>query len=177
MIIKRGTHSPFRMPKLLLGNRTLRVRVRFTDTCVYGIDSDQSDINKLFGVGYFTWKFIYLKKVKIFGLNLSLPSLRPMHHVNSVRFGWRWSPQYQKIEVMPYCYQNGFRFMGWPRVLDLNRDYELKIDPSERQHTMYWAGVSEGIRVKPSFWGYYLGTYFGGNRTAPHDIVIIIEHV
>ena len=106
MLIKKGTHSPFRIPKLLVDCNILSYKVRFTDSCKYTLPpEDQLDVNNLFGIGYF-----------------------PYHHKNSVRFGWRYNPeQPDKMEIMGYWYDNGERMMVSMGFVDFNREYTYEM--------------------------------------------------
>ena len=163
MLIKKGTHSPFRIPKLLVDCNILSYKVRFTDSCKYTLPpEDQLDVNKLFGIGYF-----------------------PYHHKNSVRFGWRYNPeQPDKMEIMGYWYDNGERMMVSMGFVDFNREYtyemwmvrgggntlhHLKVDM--RYKNLHLEVLLEG----ECDMGYLLRPYFGGNRKAPHDMVIVMN--
>jgi hypothetical protein len=133
--------------------------VCFLEGSEYDIDTDQSDINKLFGVGFF-----------------------PHHHVNSARFGWRYNPDKVAIELLAYFYDNGVRkseYVGECMIGEIVR-CELTIHKS-----YYIFGVRHRYgrykysfqHISPSFKriGYKLGLYFGGNRTAPHTIKIMMK--
>jgi hypothetical protein len=159
MIIKKGTHAPLRLPKLLVGHSMVGYRVKFTDSCAYDIGPDQADINKLFGIGYF-----------------------PHHHKNSVRFGWRYSNG--EIEILSYWYLNGERNSDLICSVPLNKPMVYKIHILRDWHTLT---VSEGLSdfhshsfnvpVPGKNFGYLLSTYFGGNLTAPHNIEINLERL
>lgn len=159
MQIKKGTHAPFRLPRILIGSSMIGYRVTFTESCRYDIDSDQSDVNKLFGIGYF-----------------------PHHHKNSVRFGWRYS--HGAIELMAYWYQNGHRYFDSIRDLEIGKPYILKLHILRDWHTLT---VSETLDMKNTTslnlpvegknLGYLLSCYFGGNRTAPHTMEIKMERL
>lgn len=122
-------------------------------SCQYQLDEpDQLDWNKLFGIGFF-----------------------PGHHVASYRFAWRWLEAMGKIELAAYWYQNGKRHWFPITTVKLMEPIELKIQ--------YQAGNIEfktstgNSFVTSGKWpwiGYKLGLYFGGNKTAPHDIKIQI---
>jgi hypothetical protein len=150
MIIKAGTHAPMRWPKLIYGMSPLRYEITFTPSCAYYIGADQSDINKLFGIGY--W---------------------PHHRHNSVRFGWRYSSS-NYIDIFAYFYKDGERFWQMIGRVGMNIPYTFIMMPSGHNHTMQilGRGIHAVVPVKPSKFAYLLGSYFGGNRVAPHDIEI-----
>ena len=184
MVIKKATHSPFRMIKLLRSNKVLKARVAFTDSCRYDIGSDQSDINKLFGFSFLTWKIFKKKKISIFGKTMNIPWVRPMHHYNSFRFGWTYSPTKDVIEIYTYWYTNGVR--NFKYITSVNIDdvvnYELII---ENEHIIFKMEsidmesidiVMNSHTIRSEFkFGYLLQPFFGGNQTAPHDVEIVFD--
>jgi len=178
MVIKQGTHSPFRLFKPLIGVDTLKRKVTFTPTCRYELpEEDMYDINKLFGIGYFSWKFLYTKEVKVFGAKIKIPWLRPFHHVNSVRFGWRNIPSSGYIEIVAYWYENGKRKGQYITVVEIGVEYLFIINILSDSHllTVYKddSFVNDWIIPLPGKnAGYLLQPYFGGNNKAPHDIWI-----
>lgn len=150
-IIKKGTHAPFRIPKLILNPFVLEYKITFTESCIYNIGLDQSDINKLFGIGYF-----------------------PFHHINSLRIGWNYNVNQSNISILAYWYKN--RVRNWKYLASVNigdnNTYELM--PYKRGHlVLINNSYSLEIDVEPQELGYLLRPYFGGNQTAPHDIEII----
>ena len=155
MIIKKGTHSPVWMPCLLLDCRALRYEVEFGASCRYDIGDDQSDINKLFGIGHF-----------------------PHHHKNSVRYGWRWVVEMNQIEILAYWYKNGSRndkHIGWASI---GEKIVYQIDGTGPSWTFIFNSITRiDIGLNPCRIGYLLHPYFGGNKTAPHDMTIKIKRV
>lgn len=159
MVIKKNTHAPLRLPKLLLFEEYLTARVEFTDSCRYDIGEEQLDVNKLFGIGYF-----------------------PGHHNNSVRFGWRYDKEQDAIEILSYFYNNkkrDFCSMGWVQI-GFPAYYTIFIRENEHiltiATTIRFDEIAEvSVPVKAKKVGYLLRPYFGGNKKAPHDIEIKIE--
>lgn len=166
MIIKAGTHSSIRMPKLL-GPEEIKYNIKFTESCRYFIREDQSDINKLFGIGYF-----------------------PHHKYHSDRFGWRYDISSGQIEVLAYVRLNGKKnwkslglyYIGTTYVFSLNRPNPHKkwycnetFFATHLPNFNDFRSISTTSYPKP--YGYLLGPYFGGNQKAPHDIEIIMERV
>lgn len=184
MVIREGTHSPLRLPKILEDPRQIDCKVRFTHSCKYDIGpKDQMDVNKLFGIGYFSSRFFYLKDFKFFGTKVTLPWFRPMHHVNSVRFGWRYNPsQPEKIEILAYWYDNTERRDKSMGFVDIGKQYTFTMTIRDGVHMLcvdYHYPATRlyfEILLNNHDVGYLLGPYFGGNRRAPHDMVIVMSN-
>ncbi len=142
------------------GDYSITRYFKFTETAIYRFyDEDQHDVNKLFG---FSFGF---------------------HHVNSVRFGWRPTEDLTKIEIVGYEYVNKLRIPTIPICdVELNTwyKYELKFKGGVFNEIEYYVtdgtkqhGTVHPIVLRNRFnWGYRLYLYFGGNKTAPHDIII-----
>jgi len=149
MIIKKNTHAPLRLPKLLINPKVLEYNVTFTDSCRYDIGEDQTDINKLFGIGYF-----------------------PFHHWNSVRIGWAYNPTTDKIDISAYWYEKGQR--KWQETVrkNIGEEINFKIEIGKHNHYISINNSYATIPLPGQRLGYLLRPYFGGNRKAPHDIEI-----
>ena len=167
MIIRKGTHSPFRMPRLLVEPKMLAYNVRFTESCKYTLPAeDQLDVNKLFGIGYF-----------------------PHHHRNSVRFGWRYNPsEPNKMEILSYWYDSGVRMMNSMGFVDIRKEYLYEMWMVRGGgNTLHHLKVSGGGKSSAHYlhtevmiggerdMGYLLHLYFGGNRKAPHDMMVTMN--
>jgi hypothetical protein len=150
--IPSGKHKRFSVPKLTTSKRHRRV-VTFTPSCRYDIKEDQLDWNKLFGVGFF-----------------------PHHHKTSYRFGWRYNLDKGKIEISVYYYIKGEKFSEKVFEVRVNHPYIFEIERSEDE-IVWRINTLEVWRVKGPWQkiGYQLNEYFGGNRTAPHDIYMQIK--
>lgn len=157
MRIKKGTHAPFRLPELVNDARLAAV-VNFKRNCVYDIGiSDQADINKLFGIGYF-----------------------PSHHNNSVRFGWRYVKEMDAIEILAYWYAKKKRQHASLCFVKLESCYLYILNIVNNGHilSVYDGSVQIGHYVISDVkggMGYLLRPYFGGNQKAPHDMDIEID--
>jgi hypothetical protein len=160
MVIKKNTHAPFRFPRLFsLSKSKLECTVNFNSNCKYDIGEDQDDVNKLFGIGYF-----------------------PFHRWNSIRFGWRYSKENDKIEILAYWYLNKVRNFKHICYVDLNREYDYSINLSKEEGKVYFSvsdlhsqsAFFEAVNINFQYrnFGYILKPYFGGNRKAPHDMNI-----
>jgi hypothetical protein len=162
LTIKQGKHRAFRLPKLWIGTKEIRRSVVFLPSCKYDLkDADQADTNKLFGIGYL-WS----------------------HHKDSARFGWRYDNAQNRIVVSAYCYVNGKRIIKDITTCRLNTRYlfTLEIYPDcyefvvkPELEDMYLPICERIDKDQSKMIGYGLGFYFGGNRTAPHDITIEIK--
>lgn len=151
--IKEGRHSAFPPTLgLFIDKQSITKTVSFDDSCRYTLaDGDQEDVNKLFGIGYF-WS----------------------HHTDSARFGWRYNPSKDKIELLAYCYVNGERVINPITDLDFNKDYNLTLNINPNIYTFYLDNaLKTGVyKTHNKRFGFPLGPYFGGNKPAPHKITI-----
>ena len=151
MIIKKGTHSPFRFPCLTTAPE-VRYSVTFMPSCRYDIGDEQEDINKLFGLGYM-----------------------PHHHDNSVRFGWRYHPKVDMVEVLGYWYDNGRRAWESMFFTAIGQEGRYCVRKHGDIHVLEARQTTLRVPVKPRPVGYLLRPYFGGNTKAPHDIEILMK--
>lgn len=155
-VIKKGQHnSGIHLSIHFKKEIEMKRQVLFDESCEYNIQNDdQEDVNKLFGVS--------------FGL----------HHKNSARFGWRWSVDKRKIEILTYTYIDGVRDFVSLQFVDLNETLTLTL--IAKADTYYFKiGTSELLinkNISPSY-GYFLYPYFGGNKVAPHNIIININKI
>lgn len=100
-----------------------------------------------------------------------------LHHDNSARFGWRWLDG--NLEIHAYVYNNGERHSEYIGRVELNISYRYEL----AIHGDYYVFNLEG--AEPVFMertsncnkGFYymLFPYFGGNETAPHEMLIKIH--
>lgn len=166
-IIPKNKRRPFPyfdffIPVLINRNKDYSIikYFKFTETAIYLFnDEDQHDVNKLFGFS-FGW-----------------------HHKNSVRFGWRPNETLDKIEIVGYEYINKLRVPTIPICdIELNKWYGFELKYKSGVFGQIEYTVTDGIEhhstVHPitlkNTWnlGYKLFLYFGGNKKAPHDILI-----
>jgi hypothetical protein len=159
--IPQGKHraKPFRF-WIWWGRTVFKREVTVYDNCRYEFDTaDQLDINKLFGVGYL-----------------------PHHHKNSARFGWRYWPGKDQIELLAYCYVDGQRVVKHIGYCSIGIAYRIELYISKYQYLFIlddFTGKPVGLAEVPHDnkrrFKYRLGCYFGGNRTAPVDMTIQIK--
>ena len=171
--IIKGMHRPLSIIPAFL--RNMRIR-RSKSSCTIGYDffindtyeyliggGDQMDWNKLYG-----WSF---------GMN---------HHKNSIRIVWRYNPKDKSVEFAPYAYIDGKRIFPSDKQIvrcsigdDISTSIEVLGDTAQvticNDDLKYTTNfIFQGCEKKPLF-GLWL--YFGGNRTAPHDIKVQYEKI
>ena len=171
MIIKRNTHAPFRLPRILINPESLCYEVEFTESCRYRFGTkDDADVNKLFGIAFITsGSFWFVLK------NLFNGKLKALHHYNSIRLGWRYNSLSGRIELLEYCYTNGKRSVEYICAKNIGELHSfglfnfLDYDWSFNGHSFY---------EMPNTWlCYELHPYFGGNNPAPHDMEIKMKRI
>ncbi len=157
--IKKGKHRarPWRFG-FWFSRKSFSWVVKFTESCRYDLgNDDQSDTNKLIGFGYL-----------------------PGHHKESARFGWRYRPNLKAIELLAYCYVNGRREIKGICLCEIGKEYYLELNALEKwyQFFVYIPGELKPFgsaaieHYHNKKFKYRLGTYFGGNQKAPHEIHI-----
>lgn len=149
MTIKKGTHAPCRLPRLLIGTSSLVMSVSFDKSCIYDIGSEQGDVNKLFGIGYF-----------------------PHHRFKSVRVGWNYNLQTKLIDLFSYWYAENNLTFNYLESTELYKNNIISIDIEKDKHTIHTPSVIQEIYLPSNGNGYLLREYFGGQTKAPHDISI-----
>jgi hypothetical protein len=140
-------------------------QVVFTPSCRYNFgNEDQYDQNKLCGIGYL-----------------------PHHHKNSARFGWRYRPDLNQIELSAYCYIDGQRIIKSIAFVEFNKPYNIHISigsgcyyfdviaPHVREYESHGnVAVEHNLKRKLQ---YRLSVYFGGNRTSPGAMTINLKRI
>ena len=178
MIIKRNTHAPFRLPRILIKPEALRYEVEFTESCRYrfGTDDD-ADVNKLFGIAFITWGsfwFVLKSYYKVL-VTLDWSRRKSLHHYNSIRWGWRYDALSGNIELLEYCYIKGVRHINYITYFIMNNQYELWAD---KRMFGGWSLHYDYVYLMPETWlCYELHPYFGGNNPAPHDMEIKMKRI
>jgi hypothetical protein len=154
--IPAGKHRARPLRLGLWWNKTsITCDVQFTETCRYDLgNTDQYDINKLIGIGYL-----------------------PGHHKDSARFGWRYWADRNQIELWAYCYVNGQREIKQICFCEIGKIYRIQLRLLRGAYFFICLAENFNETVDVPFThskklGYRLGTYFGGNQKAPHEIKI-----
>jgi hypothetical protein len=159
--IPKGRHRarPFRFG-LWWNRKAFAWKVVFANNCRYELPGDdQYDTNKLIGIGYLFH-----------------------HHKDSARFGWRYIPQSGKMEIVAYCYVAGKRIIESVALCEVGQLYRLKLNITRNEYrftVLDSPGKILGQTIIAKRHGknlqYRLGLFFGGNRTAPNHMTILIE--
>lgn len=135
--------------------------VKFDESCRYDLgNDDQFDTNKLIGIGYL-----------------------PGHHKDSARFGWRYWTERKEIELSAYCYVNGRRVIKHICFCEIGKRYYVELNALENwyQFFVYRAGELKHYgnaaiqHAHDKHFKFRLGTYFGGQARAPHEMKIELK--
>jgi hypothetical protein len=164
--IKKGRHSSGCRFSPYWRRDDFYAIAQFTPSCRYDLPgADQADTNKLYGLS--------------FGL----------HTRWSARWGWKSRGKgSDTIMLVPYMHEYGEIVRPEGRMdVPINTDVHLSIIRRDRR-VIFTAAYNDGARRNfaeishtmsgdPRHLGYNLWPYFGGNRTAPHDIDIYMRFV
>jgi hypothetical protein len=136
----------------------LSFKVKFDSSAIYKTvaDSNQYDINKLFG----------------FSDN------NADHHAYSARFGWRWSNNALRL----FAYDYNISIMSFKELgtVQIGVENTCSIKVSGNEYIFSLNGTETKMpRASTTTLaeGYKLFPYFGGNESAPHTITIRIEEL
>lgn len=152
-------------PGFHLGTTFLSGTIRFDETCKYNfsaIDECKTDINKAIGFGY-GW----------------YPNA---HHKWSIRLGWRVDLS-GRLLLYNYSYVNGKRItslIGIKTSYKFNTEYTFAIQNDTFGDKAIvrvgeFSATIDNFNKNPE-WGYILKPYFGGECSAPHDMIIEIKY-
>ncbi len=154
-IIPSGEHYCLNNSYLPYSDSVMNFMVRFDSSAIYStvLPENQEDINKLMG----------------FSDN------RSGHHEFSARIGWRWSND--ALRLFGYVYNQGQPMSKEISTIPIGSFVNCSIKVSEGFY-YFSAGDAEirlpraakGLKAE----GYLLYPYFGGDETAPHEILIQI---
>lgn len=168
-LVKRGHHDdsgyPFGLRALCLSVRTDRTqtfRVQFTPSCRYRTTAAQNQLDWCKLMGFTT--------VDI--------------HKHSIRLGWRYNPQTDKIDLGYYGYIKGNRTMqaltsidvgAWASVtIRMHRNGEMVEVNGVRHEVSQALGLSS---LFPTPTWVLRTAYFGGDEEAPQDISIVVRDI
>lgn len=156
--IKKGQHYCEQNYYQPIETSELKFAVIFDSSAIYKSTDpvNQYDINKLYG----------------FSDN------GMMHHEFSARFGWRWSDG--ALRIFAYIYNNGVVASKEVGSLPIGQEAicSIKVTANEyifilNDHIVNMPRQS----TTPKAQGYWLYPYFGGDETAPQDIMIRIKNL
>lgn len=136
----------------------LSFKVKFDSSAIYKTvaDSNQYDINKLFG----------------FSDN------NADHHAYSARFGWRWSNNALRLFAYDYNISvMSFKELGTVQI-GVENTCSIKVSGNEYIFSLNGTETKMPRASTTTLAeGYKLFPYFGGNESAPHTITIRIEEL
>ena len=154
---------------ILFKPKVFEYKINFISDFRYDIGQDQTDINKLIGLGFLPW-----------------------HHIDSIRFGWRYNATKDRVEILAYSYVDKIRIVpldsnGVEEVLAnclMNNNYFLNLEITETEYKLFVKDELNNImgptsvikRTKNKKFSYLLKPYFGGNRTAPEEFKIKVSN-
>jgi hypothetical protein len=157
--------------------KEFNTKVFFHHNCSYRLHENNDQINKLCGQSFriIPWYD------KIEG------KLKPGHHKESVRFGWRCVDE-DVIEILAYVYVNGVRHFkslitievsSWVHLnfKDLGDSYKLTAITDDGQVGMTIFKKQDSKKGFLGLFIYRLYPYFGGKIPAPHRMDIELEYV
>ena len=102
------------------------------------------------------------------------------HHLESLRLGYRWNKETQRMDLFPYYYYKGKRTIATLPITSVRLDKYFRVSMTIRPNS-YKLYVGKNSISTPSnfrtYIGYELGPYFGGKIPAPHDMTIQIDNV
>lgn len=176
--ILKGFHRPFSLlpacfTNFKLNRKTNHIWSReyiFDESCEYLLDNgDQYDWNKLYG-----WTFGGIIRRNEQGKKRFTLSI----HNDSLRIVWRNNPFTKLIELACYYYIDGKRYYFQLATCKIGEkiktsievlDNKTRITITTDKTYMKLMDFNESVKRKPLFG---CGLYFGGNRTAPHNITV-----
>ena len=155
--ISKGDHYSTPRKAGIVWTDSIRFQALFDSSAEYELgDGDQKDTNKLFGAS----------------------DCSSIHTENSARFGWRWNAG--KLQIMALVHKDGKL-----NILPVGEaetgvpyDYEIKLSDDHWSYLFTFRGNTVSVPrgcSSSEMRGYNLFPYFGGNKSAPHDIRIKIE--
>lgn len=155
--IGKGDHYSAPRKSGLYRGEKITFKAYFNETAKYDLgDEDQLDTNKLYGSS----------------------DCGSFHQQNSARFGWRWNNE--RLEIMAFTHVGGQFFYEYIASAALNKSYQYEIMLSQDKGSYIFNFNGKTVTMprgcKDSIMkGYKLYPYFGGNKVAPHEMLIKVE--
>lgn len=155
-VISTGQHYCDKNILSQVNFKTLSFTAVFDSSAIYTsvLKENQYDINKLYG----------------FSDNGGA------HHVNSARFGWRWSDQ--ALRIFAYVYNNEKMISKELGVAKIGTGIDCSITVKGDEYIFNLDGAETKMprtATTATGIGYRLYPYFGGDEVAPHNIKIVIK--
>lgn len=154
---RKGSHAA--KPLILDIDRDgiLRFMAMFDSTCIYDIGKDQSDWNKLTGLYYLSSKGT---------------------HEYSVMVSWRWYNDSIELGYYMHLPDQPLPVKGYLKSIPLNSIMMCEVSIVDNINTVIVGNTSysvESINInKNTKW--IVNPWFGGNKTAPHNIYIYLNY-
>ena len=154
--IKKDNHRSTNKIKTTKTNY-LPFLVTFDESAIYTtVDPiNQYDVNKLYG----------------------LSDCKSLHTANSIRLGWRCVNN--GLQILWFKHEDGEFSFDFLKEIEINKTYEAFILINDDNYIIgfddEFATVPRKCDNKTDNLKYYLWPYFGGDETAPHNIIIKIR--
>ena len=160
-----------------LNKKEFTTKAMFWGDCLYSLDENYNQINKLTGQSFRLFPF-YDKENK---------KWKPGHHKDSVRFGWRCVDG-EKIELLAYVYIDGVRKHKKLMSIDIYTWVNLVFKETSSYY-IFTVSDSYGNSsvakfkkngTKKGFLGLFINRlypYFGGKIAAPHNMKIELKYL
>lgn len=103
---------------------------------------------------------------KLIGLSDSIN-----HHIDSIRFGWRWNDNVNKLELLYTLYRDGKRYIEPISYIETDKEYDFEVAVDVDKYLLWFDGKYIEV-FRSSQWflpRYVLFPYFGGDEVAPKD--------
>jgi len=162
-LIKNGHHKPVGIHLGLTFTNKITFKASFDPSCLYHFgDVDDYDTNKLCGFSS-TWN----------------------HMIQSARVGWR-SLDGKTIQILTYTHSQHQISLNEIYILGVVNPNEVFYCTIENVRYMFrysfqkenYSNIVTLSNIKTPDWfpfHYYLFPFFGGNKTAPHDMKIYLK--
>lgn len=160
-----------------INKQEFNVKVFFCDNCSYNLVDNYDQINKLTGQSFniFPWYDKTDKKIK------------PGHHKNSVRFGWR-CVEWGMIEILAYVYIDGVREYKTLSLIKIGSWVHLNFKETNYHYIFNLVDDDGNSSVakfkkngtKKGFLRLFISRlypYFGGIISAPHKMNITLSYL
>ena len=179
--IKKGTHraKPLRFGFWYKKKEISRTVIFHRSARYFLLDKDQEDTNKLYGLGFFKFNQIF-GVIKGFFSQKYIPDV--LHHTDSVRIGWVYDTELDKMVLYSYVYINGERRIKELLKVPFETKVNTKIEIEDYSYTftISYDSIFSSNRIAIDVphgkkWSYYLGLYFGGNKTPNSDLEVTIN--
>ncbi len=155
-IIQKGQHRA-KVRVQSLQSSVLTFDAIFDQSAIYQTQQieNQHDINKLMGFS----------------------DCNSLHHENSARFGWRWLDG--NLEIHAYAYASGKRVTRFIGNVDIDTSNTYQITMTQDSYIFNLVGFNPVVIKRENHCNrgfyYMLFPYFGGDESAPHDILIQVK--